>query len=122
MIRALLAFLFSAIFAMPVTASASVPSQRDAGAVTTRSMSERSGDHGSDSVLCPGTIGLISTEDRVHRSMSELLERLAASIAISEIRTQSAGETTGSPGDDVVQCFRAAGVRLLFFGTAPPTR
>jgi hypothetical protein len=120
MFRALYFLLVTAMIVMPATASAEASCTGEATHVT-RSIEERSEKGSNRAVLCPEFVGLGTMEERARRLVSELFERVAGMFDWTELAVlPDSGYQRCNCGENVVQSFRAAGVRLLTFGTAPP--
>lgn len=74
---------------------------------------------GSDSLLCPEMVEVGCLGDRARRLPTVLNATLAA-FDCSVVELRSSVSSRERACDDVIQCFRIAGVQLLNFGTAPP--
>jgi hypothetical protein len=116
MLRLLLLLLSMLLFA---PSSAAALDCSDQGRRTEWEMEERLGRGGSDSLLCPEVIELTIADERVRRLLEEFLDTDSGFDCIGDAPARASRSRCGSC-DDVVQCFRVAGVRLLTFGTAPP--
>jgi hypothetical protein len=117
MLRSLVLFLITVLLFAPSTAAALTTCAPDDQVVWT--MTERDGRAGNDALLCPELVELNLTDDRVRRMLSEYSQLCTEAPPAADVREPASRSTSGSC-DDVVQCFRVAGVRLLTFGTAPP--
>lgn len=117
MLRSLLLILMSALLFMPSTAAAVDSRAQDSEVEWT--MHERMGHGGSNTLLCPELVELKLTDERVRRLLEEFIDTDNGLAFIGDAPPSVSRSRCGSC-DDVVQCFRVAGVRLLTFGTAPP--